>query len=246
MLRRSTVQTFPRNANWAGLNRTGTGGVPDDQQASESADRRGTRAVIAAGWEVSDYSAQVFAETFYHEFLNGETFGDAVLSGRKAAFDAEPHQNTWGAYQCYGDPQFRLFPATRTGRGSTGPALAVSQTISRLQNLQRAATKSESSTETRSQIEQIANNIPVSWLGNSALAASIGHAFGALKDFDTAIRYLDASAIQNDAGCTLKDMEQLANFKSRRAEELSSQQKDDKRTNSQIKDGRKSLNCGSP
>jgi hypothetical protein len=65
----------------------------------------GVRAVVAAGWAVDDGDAEAFATTFYSRLLDdGVTFGEAVTSARRAA----TRTNTWAAYQCYGDPGFRL------------------------------------------------------------------------------------------------------------------------------------------
>jgi CHAT domain-containing protein len=68
----------------------------------------GVRAVVAAGWAVDDAAASTFAREFYTSLLGGRPFGDAVLQARKATFDRHPTVNTWGAYQCYGDPGWRL------------------------------------------------------------------------------------------------------------------------------------------
>ncbi|MFD1691447.1 CHAT domain-containing protein [Azotobacter chroococcum] len=68
----------------------------------------GVRAVIAAGWRVLDGAAELFAITFYKAFLNGITFGEAVLAARRETYERFPHSNTWGAYQCYGDPGLLL------------------------------------------------------------------------------------------------------------------------------------------
>lgn len=65
----------------------------------------GVRAVVAAGWAVDDHDATAFAETLYSRLLdNGEPFGNAVTQARRAATTT----NTWAAYQCYGDPGYRL------------------------------------------------------------------------------------------------------------------------------------------
>jgi tetratricopeptide (TPR) repeat protein len=40
--------------------------------------------------------------------FNGDQFGDAVKNARSYIYDKYPNNNTWGAYQCYGDPFFRL------------------------------------------------------------------------------------------------------------------------------------------
>jgi hypothetical protein len=70
----------------------------------------GVRAVVAAGWSVNDQGALAFAETFYEQMVaEGASFGDAVSAARKAARDRTlPGTMTWAAYQCYGDPEFRL------------------------------------------------------------------------------------------------------------------------------------------
>lgn len=79
--------------------------------------RCGASAVIAAGWEVDDTAAQLLADTFYAELLGGAPFGEAVRAARHRTWSTHPERNTWGAYQCYGDPQFRL----RRGRGGFQP-----------------------------------------------------------------------------------------------------------------------------
>ena len=70
--------------------------------------RQGVRAVVAAGWAVEDGAALHFADTFYQCLFNGKAFGDAVKIARQSTFQAYPHSNTWAAYQCYGDPSYRL------------------------------------------------------------------------------------------------------------------------------------------
>jgi CHAT domain-containing protein len=70
--------------------------------------RMGVRAVVAAGWAVDDHLASTFARELYQGLLSGQTFGRSVLRARRAAFEQDPENNTWGAYQCYGDPDFVL------------------------------------------------------------------------------------------------------------------------------------------
>ena len=69
----------------------------------------GVRGVVAAGWEVRDDAARTFAETFFQHLVGrGRSFGEALSMARAAAFEQHPDCNTWGAYQAYGDPEFRL------------------------------------------------------------------------------------------------------------------------------------------
>jgi CHAT domain len=67
----------------------------------------GVRAVVAAGWSVDDAAALKFAKTFYGQMLAGVGFGEAVTAARREAAKVNGSM-TWAAYQCYGDPEFRL------------------------------------------------------------------------------------------------------------------------------------------
>ena len=69
----------------------------------------GVKAVVVAGWAVDDAAAMDFCKTFYNSMFDGETFGEAVHKARKSIYDKyHTVNNTWGAYQCYGDPFYRF------------------------------------------------------------------------------------------------------------------------------------------
>jgi beta-lactamase superfamily II metal-dependent hydrolase len=72
----------------------------------------GVRAMIAAGWPVSDTAAVAFAKSVYESLLEGADYATAVERGRLRARDGS---NTWAAYQCYGVPGFRLSTGRRGG-----------------------------------------------------------------------------------------------------------------------------------
>lgn len=78
--------------------------------------RMGVRAAVVTGWAVSDRAAQTFAEAFYREVLDGESFGRAVRTARQETRRRHPGVNTWGAYQCYGEPSLVLVPEARLDR----------------------------------------------------------------------------------------------------------------------------------
>ena len=82
----------------------------------------GVKAVIAAGWAVNDAAALVFAEVFYDRMIGGQPFGEAVKMARAEVYEKYPLTNTWGAYQCYGDPFFRL---KSTYQGNWSPSYLV-------------------------------------------------------------------------------------------------------------------------
>ncbi|MRT17605.1 CHAT domain-containing protein [Vitellibacter sp. q18] len=86
----------------------------------------GVKAVIAAGWAVNDAAALDFAQVFYNSMFAGDNFGDAVRNARNFIYEKHPDNNTWGAYQCYGDPFFKLKGIT-AGKGSWSPSYIVPQ-----------------------------------------------------------------------------------------------------------------------
>jgi hypothetical protein len=69
----------------------------------------GVKAVIVAGWAVNDSAALAFAERFYQYLFEGDMFGEAVKKARRWVYDNwGTTNNTWGAYQAYGDPFYQL------------------------------------------------------------------------------------------------------------------------------------------
>lgn len=86
----------------------------------------GVKAVIAAGWAVNDAAALDFAHVFYSSMFSGDNFGDAVKNARNYIYEKHPGNNTWGAYQCYGDPYFKL-KGISGGKGSWSPSYIVPQ-----------------------------------------------------------------------------------------------------------------------
>lgn len=68
----------------------------------------GVRCVVMAGWAVDDRGAELFATTFYDALLQGRSFADAVQSARQRTWSQDRGGSTWAAYQCYGDPTWRL------------------------------------------------------------------------------------------------------------------------------------------
>ena len=58
--------------------------------------------------EIDDAAAQTFSFSFYKNMFMGRTFGDAVRQARSDTYQSHHLTNTWGAYQCYGEPDWRL------------------------------------------------------------------------------------------------------------------------------------------
>ena len=75
--------------------------------------------------------------------LSGDVaqFGDAVRTARKAIYDSHRNTNTWGAYQCYGDPGFLLHVGTGSTAAPPKSYVAQPEFILDLKNLQSCASR---------------------------------------------------------------------------------------------------------
>jgi Uncharacterized protein conserved in bacteria len=73
----------------------------------------GSRAVVAAGWAIDDEAAYCFAKSFYTALaVGGLSFMEAVREARSETYNLSADGTpTWGAYQCYGDPQYTAIRA---------------------------------------------------------------------------------------------------------------------------------------
>lgn len=187
----------------------------------------GARCVIAAGWAVKDDDAQTFSEEFYRAMLKGESFGNATLRARQAAYGVDApgsagdvaRSNTWGAYQCYGDPDYRLPTINDSTRDELPNFVAVGEAVEAVQRIRDDANiwlSRDSALELQLiEIEKLA----AIWLqsGSAELRVALAEAWGELGNFDKAIAYYDAAVRGEDASIKLRAVEQLANFRARRA-----------------------------
>ena len=185
--------------------------------------RQGVRAVIAAGWAVDDAAAQTFAESFYQAFLSGSAFGDAVKIARAQTYDKHPAVNTWGAYQCYGDPGFSL-----KGLGGTGSNrgdikyVSLSEYVTTANNIaEKAKTASPARIRSlRDKLIKMADSIPVKWKADARLQEALGRAWGEVDDYAKAIEACQAALRASTSSVSIRCVEQLANFEARHAVEL--------------------------
>lgn len=181
--------------------------------------RMGVRAVVAAGWAVDDAAAALFAREFYQRMLAGCMFGRAVLAARRRIYEEYPAVNSWGAYQCYGDPDYTLVP--RVGLIETesrvGTYHAVAEVISDLENLagDAYAAAPEAIGGLKTRVRAIEERLPAPWLGMAAVRSALGRAYGQLDDFAAAIGHYQAALSADPAELSVKAVEQLANLQIR-------------------------------
>jgi pimeloyl-ACP methyl ester carboxylesterase/tetratricopeptide (TPR) repeat protein len=174
----------------------------------------GARAVIAAGWEVDDAAAKTFANAFYRRMLNGEIYGDAVIQARSDTYRAHGDTNTWGAYQCYGDPSFSL----SAGSSRTREEVFVSETEFSLWLDDLAARAREYSGQEKelvASLEVREAQIPGAWWESADLCSRAANAFYELGRFERAIGYYEKVLTAEVANAPIRALEQLANCRVR-------------------------------
>lgn len=181
----------------------------------------GVRAVVAAGWAVDDQAAQLFAKVFYEAMLGGKDFGTAVREARKSAYLAYPHNNTWGAYQCYGDPSYAL--GNDGGHAESGNRdyrfVHPEEAIVVLDNIAgEAAILQECEIDfCRKEVRAVHDTLPPAWLEQARILAALGRAWGELGEFAEAVDCYEKASIAESGETPLAAIEQLCNLRARNA-----------------------------
>jgi pimeloyl-ACP methyl ester carboxylesterase/tetratricopeptide (TPR) repeat protein len=185
--------------------------------------RIGVKAVVAAGWAVDDNAAELFARTFYEHILSGVTFGRAVYLARCVVAKEFPQSNTWGAYQCYGDPAFRLATSDMVASDRFGEDFtAKKELVIALDHLRSDALTS--SAQQLRNINQRLDNLhelvqgkrPL-WAADAAVCAAFGLALGEVDRFSDALAYFEKAVATGPANLSVLAVEQYANLLSRAA-----------------------------
>jgi len=191
--------------------------------------REGVRCVVAAGWAVEDVPAKRFASAFYQRLLAGDRFIDAVGAARRAAWEARKAGNTWAAYQCYGDPDWRFVPPDDDDddAGSGAPELWTPSGLALLLETEAlAARHGDDRSDTRRYqaarrrrlqlLRALQARYETAWGGIGAVAEAFGLAYAESGDSDAAIDWYGRAMRAGDGSASLKAAEQWANHVARR------------------------------
>ena len=200
----------------------------------------GVRAVVVAGWAVNDAAASLFASELYRAMLaDGSDFGSAVTAARRTVHEKMPTTMTWGAYQCYGDPGFRL--ANKVSRRSDGPAFTENELRRRARHIISAAgdqgrhagfDDDDDSDTLRDRLAyRLAILDPSGPIAghedaltrdelSSAALADLAEAYGELGEFGTAIELYTRAVRHERADAPIRALEQLGNLQVREAQRL--------------------------
>lgn len=184
----------------------------------------GVRAVVAAGWAVDDRAAQCFAEILYQQLLEGEPFGEAVLHARRTVFqEFGEATNTWGAYQCYGDPSFRLAPPPDATRSEPREPVARRELETELESMTRTRAMGANPAQAEALLFELRSREALAegqgWFGGRVWSR-FGAAYAELGDFEAAIRCYNAALKCQASKTPLSVIEQLANLNARQALQL--------------------------
>ena len=186
--------------------------------------RMGVRGVIAAGWAVDDRAGQAFASTFYHQMLAGETFGEAVRRAREDIWLRFPDVNTWGAYQCYGDPDFRFHRDNVVQHRHLPPYAVAHELVTDLDNLaadlHAGSTGAVGSKAIPARLARIPETQKDAWLQRADVQMALGFAWGEAEDWEMAIASMEKALTAEQGDCSMRALEQYANFRIRQADEL--------------------------
>jgi CHAT domain-containing protein len=198
-------------------------GTPRADRLASSISRQlienGVRAVIAAGWAVEDKAAHRFATTIYDELLGGGELGVATLNARKAVWEHHRSTNTWGAYQVYGPPAFRLDPAAG-GTAQREELVAPRELADELAALKRRAEDAPDvlATALAKELEALLEATPKEWLRGHELSA-VGDVWALLARYEEAVEYYEKAQNDWDASSSVRSFEQLLNVRAKWAVE---------------------------
>jgi len=176
--------------------------------------RNGVRAVVVAGWAVDDFAAAEFATKLYESLLDGYAFGEAVSRAREAARNADgDRSNTWGAYQCYGDPDFELVAREAQQKKPQVPVSA-GQLV---REFDLAAAKAGGAT-TEAALKAIAADVNVlqaasgDLLDDGRVLEALGRALSELGRYEEAVSVYEQALRSEKGEARLHTVEQLGNL----------------------------------
>lgn len=190
----------------------------------------GVRCVIAAGWAVDDQAAKTFATTFFAELTAGRAYGEAVFAARRETYEKHAASNTWGAYQAYGDPGYRLGPDSSGRQRQDRPLVAVEELIACIdgRRLGRPAQAGRRSPPTFADeqrwLQQQFARCPPEWSTRPEVQQTVAALYADLGESGFAAAhaaYLAALQNEDEAGrIACRAVEQLANLEARQGEKL--------------------------
>ncbi len=176
----------------------------------------GVKAVIVAGWAVDDEAALEFCRQFYKCMFEGSGFGYAVKSARKSIYEAfRSRTNTWGAFQCYGDPFYKLNNEIQDANPSTSFLIQEDLEIE-LQNLVQIIDCNEYDGEiVLARIQELEKYMIQNGLGNDNLKELLASIYASLELYEEATTHYQELMNSGNGSFSFQAMEKGCNVRSK-------------------------------
>ncbi len=177
----------------------------------------GVRCVIATGWAVNDDAAEEFARVFYEALLRGECFQDAVAFARDQVWADFKNSNTWAAYQCYGDPDWRLVGADDGRSADTDPPIPSPREliITLKATAHRGLGSQDAALRALEKLDKLASQYKPRWGKRGDVAEAFAIAYSDLGELPKSIEWYDVCLEDERGAATQRAIEQLLNLRSR-------------------------------
>lgn len=179
----------------------------------------GVKCVIAAGWAVNDEAALEFARVFYNRMFDGYNFGESVKEARNFVYRRFGHSNTWGAYQCYGDPFYTFDHLKRNlnPRKKERKFLIAQQAEIALTNLLYEVEIGTNSTEDYlDELKGISKAVKEADIRNAAITEGEGKIYFELRQYDLACEKFSSLLKSENASFSFSVAEKYCNSRAKK------------------------------
>ncbi len=176
----------------------------------------GVKAVVVAGWAVDDAAAQDFASVFYEGMFAGYTFGQAVQQARKVVY-TKYTSNTWGAYQCYGDP-FYQFRNTWKDEAPYQPEFVIAEQAEiELDNLSNKVETGRYPQEAlMRQLLAVSEAVDQADIRNASITGLEALIYANLCEYDLAVAKFESTLAMEEASFTVATLERYCNVRAKK------------------------------
>jgi CHAT domain-containing protein/pimeloyl-ACP methyl ester carboxylesterase len=179
----------------------------------------GVKAVVVAGWAVHDAAALDFTEKLYHSLFKGEKFGDAITEARKLVYSKYKNiNNTWGAYQCYGDPFYKLKNNPEASWSNKYEFVIAEQAEIELENLHNTLDSNNhfSTAGYLDQLRAISQAVDKAGLNSAAITQKEAFIYAELYEYEAALGKFESLLRMEKASFTIDTLERYCNIKAKK------------------------------
>ena len=177
----------------------------------------GVKAVVVAGWAVDDAAALQFTKVFYKCMFEGDGFGDAIQKARKCIYEDHPDTNTWGAYQCYGDPFYKFREKAAASKKYEPEFIIEEEAEIALNNLaNELETGRYGNADYADRMASISNAVDRAGLRNGVITQKEAFIYLEMGMYDLAISKFESLLIMEDASFSISTLEKYCNVRAKK------------------------------